>query len=344
MSNFEDTALGEPITYETFGCKVFKADPRTPDRVEPDVVIYREGAEKLDLKAPDGRKIRCWTYSDTDPAGTQRPTYPAPTIRVRQGQVVHTSLTTSTGPHTIHHHGIEPSTFNDGVGHVSFEVGDNYTYQWQPAHAGTFFYHCHRNTPLHFELGMYGALIVDPPDEGDGLNHLYEGGPTYDTDKLWVADDMDPRWHQITDHDAGLCGMDVGLNQFDPEYFLLSGVFNNRTKRDPETRVTAKLGERTLIRLLNASYSILRVQFECDVEIVASDGHAWGRDAWCNRTRILPAGKALELVPAQRYDLIVSPQAKGIYRVLMTFHHWITGKVHRNGSGLGVLRTRIKVV
>ena len=340
--DFEDTALGETITYDTFGCRVFKADPQTPDRVEPDVVIHREGAEKLELRAPDGREIRVWTFKD--PTTNDRPTYPAPTMRVKQGQIVHTRLTTSTGPHTIHHHGIEPTTFNDGVGHVSFEVGDSYTYQWCARDPGTYFYHCHRNTTLHFELGMFGALIVDPPDHEDGKKRIYENGPTYDVEKLWLADDMDPRWHEMEDHDAGLCGMDVGLNRFEPEYFLLSGIFNNETRFHPDTRILARKGERILIRLLNASYSILKVKFGCDVELVACDGRNWGRDPWCDRTRTLPAGQTLELATAQRYDIMVTPPDTGIYPVTMTFHHWITGKVQKHGNGRGIIRPRIKVV
>ena len=343
MGMLEDTAFEEPITYATFGCNVFKASPQTPDKLVPDRNIYREGAEKLDLLAPDGRKIRVWTFRDTAPGNRSSLSYPAPTMRVKQGEIVHTHLTTSTGPHTIHHHGIEPSTANDGVGHVSFEVGDRYTYQWQPRDSGTFFYHCHRNTALHFELGMFGALIVDPPDHGDGTKRLYENGPTYDSEKLWVADDMDPRWHLIGDHDAGLCGMDVGLNRFEPEYFLLSGVFNNRTMEDPRAVVEAQPGERVLIRLLNASYSVLRLQFATDVHIVESDGRWWGREPWCPAQVLLPAAQATELVPAQRLSFMVTPQAAADISVRMQFRHWITGKVHENNSNKGVIWTRIKV-
>jgi len=343
MFDWEDTAFGEEITYSTFGCDVFKADPQTPDRLEPDVHIYREGAEKLDRIAPDGRRIRFWTFRDTDPAApNQRVTHPAPEIRVTQGQIVHTHLTTSTGPHTIHHHGIEPTTANDGVGHVSFEVGDGYTYQWQPARAGSFFYHCHRNTALHFELGMWGPLIVEAPDQGDGKKRLYEDGPTYDSEMTWVAHAVDPRWHLIQDHDAGLCGLDVGLNRYEPKYFMLSGVWGNRAHYDPTTLIKAQVGERVLIRLLNASYTILRVKFTCPIEIVAADGHSWGRETWCPTTRRVPANTVLELVTAQRYDIIVEPTKAGHFPVFMQFRHWITRKIHDNGKGQ--LKAKVRVI
>ena len=52
---------------------------------------------------------------------------------------------------------------NDGVGHCSMEIG-KYIYQWQPNFIGSYFYHCHRNTVQHFEFGLFGFLIIEPPD------------------------------------------------------------------------------------------------------------------------------------------------------------------------------------
>jgi len=90
--------------------------------------------------------------------------YPAATIRVPRGAVFHgKTLGHGPPPHTIHWHGIEPTSINDGVGHCSMEIG-NYIYQWQPNFIGTYFYHCHRNTVQHFEFGLFGLLIIDPPD------------------------------------------------------------------------------------------------------------------------------------------------------------------------------------
>ena len=123
---------------------------------------------------------------------------------------------------------------------------------------------------------------------------------------------MDPRWHDISNHDAGLCGMDVGLNRFVPKYFLLSGVFNNKTMTDTRAVINARLGERILVRLLNASYSKLRVTLECDALWAGCDGHGMGLSAWCEPVPI-PAGTPLTLTPAQRYDLILTPPRAGTY-------------------------------
>lgn len=329
------TAFVEPLTYSTFGCNAFKASPATPDKLTPQVVINRKGAASADLVAPDGKKIRYWTF--IDPTRTLQPSYPAPTIRVRQGQIVHTRFSANKGPHTIHHHGMNPSTANDGVGHVSFEVNGTYTYQWQPHTAGTFFYHCHRNTVFHFEMGMFGLLIVDPPE---GPGRVFQNGPAYDVEKMWVLDDMDPRWHAIDEHDAGLCGMDVGFNRFEPKYFLLSGVFNNRTTTDPRAVVTARLGQRILIRLLNASYSVARVTLPCEATVVGVDGLGLGREPWTSPYTI-PANTPFELSSAQRFELILTPPSRGTFTARMEFRHWITGQIQNNGAG--VVQTRIVV-
>jgi len=91
-------------------------------------------------------------------------TFPGPTYRIPRGAIFHgETLGHGPPPHTIHWHGIEPTPMNDGVGHCSMEIG-HYNYQWQPNFIGFYFYHCHRNTVQHFEFGLYGALLIEPPD------------------------------------------------------------------------------------------------------------------------------------------------------------------------------------
>src|SRR5262245_65982944 len=71
---------------------------------------------------PDGVEIQHWGYSDE----TGLKHLPSPQIRVLEGEVAQVTLTTGKRVHTIHHHGIEPDPFNDGVGHTSFEVSGSY--------------------------------------------------------------------------------------------------------------------------------------------------------------------------------------------------------------------------
>ena len=180
----------------------------------------------------DGKKLIFFLVGNPDVPAASNGTFPGPTIRIPRGKIFH-GETVGKGqpPHTIHWHGIEPTAMNDGVGHTSMEVGD-YTYQWQPNFIGSYFYHCHRNTQQHFEYGLYGFLIVEPPDAydpSDGKNvggyprrtaanltnypkfpgfvggTLESGDPhamtvPYDVEALWVIDDIDSVWREQADH------------------------------------------------------------------------------------------------------------------------------------------------
>jgi hypothetical protein len=117
----------------------------------------------LSLATWDGaKKLQFFVIGDQTflPGGS----YPGPTIRTPRGAVYHAKLIgKGPPPHTIHWHGVEPTPINDGVGHCSMEIG-GYLYQWQPNFMGSYFYHCHRNTMQHFEFGLFGFLVAEPPD------------------------------------------------------------------------------------------------------------------------------------------------------------------------------------
>ncbi len=179
-------------------------------------------------------QVQFWGFFDENvPNNKYR--FPSQPIRIVEGQIFHGLLhNTSIGPsHTIHWHGLEPTGHNDGVGKLAMEVGSNgYEYQWVASEAGTYFYHCHRNTPLHFEMGMYGALIIDPQNprrvagaprlnpsqlRNEPLAPYAFGGPgyvrrgndlvRYDVEAVWVTDDVDPRWHKFShNHNFGSIG------------------------------------------------------------------------------------------------------------------------------------------
>lgn len=226
--------------------------PSTPDELAPTnpVPAFMEATlgrdtfrvntpNTIELNLQSGMTLPTWdglkelsfmTFRDD---GLQSPWnnghWPGPTVRVPRGAIFHClSHGQGTPPHTIHWHGLEPTPMNDGVGHCSMEIGD-YTYQLQPNFIGTYFYHCHRNTVQHFEFGLYGMFLVEPPDAFDGpnaggyprrtaaslkrfpkfpgfnsnpVNSLDPQAMTvpYDVEALWVFDDRDSRWSDLASH------------------------------------------------------------------------------------------------------------------------------------------------
>ena len=128
--------------------------------------VQRTLLNGLSVPTWDGLKVLDFMVLD-DPDFAPGGSYPGPTTRVPRGAIFH-GETQGKGPppHTIHWHGIEPTPMNDGVGHCSMEIGQ-YVYQWQPNFIGSYFYHCHRNTVQHFEFGLFGFLIIEPPDAYD---------------------------------------------------------------------------------------------------------------------------------------------------------------------------------
>jgi FtsP/CotA-like multicopper oxidase with cupredoxin domain len=319
-------------------CYVYPGAPATPGLVTADVTfqrgIYMNGSMTMD----DGNVVTIWGFTDLAAGGgggmNGGGQFPSPPMRVTEGQIVHTSLSVGMmWMHTVHHHGIEPSWQNDGVGHISWDVyNGTYTYQWRAAHAGTYFYHCHVNTVLHAEMGMYGALIVDPkPDPKDppGTKRAFAGGPTYDVEAIWACDEIDPAWHTLT-WAAGTCGGDVGLNYLNPKYFIITGVDGaNSALTNPAVAVNMSLGQTLLVRYICAGYYPQKISFGgLSASIVASDG------------RPLPQAVSVtsqEASSAERYDFIIKPTQTGTWTVTVQYFHWITGAV------LGTARTRITV-
>src|SRR5947208_3304828 len=143
------------------------AAPATPFLIPAQRTYRRKVFGSGKVVMPDGFVMNHWGFEDEN--GVQ--SLPSPMIRATEGEVVHVHMEASKGPHTIHHHGIEPDAFNDGVGHTSFEAR-SYTYQWRPhtpeepgnpdpevGKAGSYFYHCHVNTVLHVQMGLVGPMV-----------------------------------------------------------------------------------------------------------------------------------------------------------------------------------------
>jgi len=96
----------------------------------------------------------------------------SPIILTRGDPVRITVVNRLDEPTAVHWHGIELTSYYDGVpgwsgepGHVlpSIAPHDSFTAAYTPPRAGTFIYHTHIDDVRQMEAGLYGPLIVLPP-------------------------------------------------------------------------------------------------------------------------------------------------------------------------------------
>ena len=104
--------------------------------------------------------------------GATSPPNPSPTLVLAKGEPVALTLVNKTaGDTTIHWHGIELESYNDGVAGWSGDsrqttrlvpAGGTLNVWFTPPRAGTFIYHTHAHDVHQLSSGMYSALLVVP--------------------------------------------------------------------------------------------------------------------------------------------------------------------------------------
>jgi FtsP/CotA-like multicopper oxidase with cupredoxin domain len=116
-----------------------------------------------EIEIVPGVKFAAWTFNGR---------VPGPTLRAREGDELRIHFVNAgTHPHTIHFHGIHPAAMDgapgigEDIGGGLINVGEEFTYEFDARPFGLHPYHCHAS-PLagHIAKGLYGALVVDPPD------------------------------------------------------------------------------------------------------------------------------------------------------------------------------------
>jgi FtsP/CotA-like multicopper oxidase with cupredoxin domain len=169
-------------------------------------------------------KVPVWAFNGT---------VPGPEIRVQEGDKVAVHFrNTGSQPHSIHFHGqLGLSQAMDGVPVTSQAVkpGAEFVYEFTATSTGTMIYHCHVASYSHIDMGMSGALIVEPKNEEKSWDKEY----TMMLDD-WAVGDMDP-FTNVTHRNYN--------------YFTVNG------KAFPETTpIEGKVGERVKVRFINIGY------------------------------------------------------------------------------------------
>jgi len=227
--------------------------------------------EEIDWEIKPGVKVKAWAYGlEGQPA-----TVPGPTIRVKKGDLVRIHIkNNTTQPHSLHSHGITSlDELNDGVPHVTgayIMPQTEFTYQYVAKEAGTHWYHCHVQTSLHQDMGMYGALIVEDTNE-----------PTWDKEFVEIIDEWDTN--------RGLANLTEKPNY---NYFLVNGKAGASV---PDLYV--KNGEIARVRLINAGFENHSLHLHgTHFVVIAKDGY---------QLPLPYSADTIDIAPGETYDLLV---------------------------------------
>lgn len=270
-----------------------------PFRVEGNVKEFLIDIVEIEHELIDGVVVTAWAFNGM---------MPGPTLRVQEGDLVRVHFTnTHHQPHTIHWHGIYADQIHDGVPHTSAAVmpGETRTYEFVADEAGTFWYHCHVDSYRHVDLGMYGAIVVEPAS-----------GRTWDREYTLILDDWDSEIDPLSP-----------TYRPNHNYFLVNG------KAFPDIpTLTLPIGETTRVRLINAGYSNVAMHLHGpSFTVVASDG----------RPLPVPYTKdTLDVAPGERYDIEIRPTKAGVY----PFHAHNLQFVLNNGHYPGGMHLMVEIV
>jgi FtsP/CotA-like multicopper oxidase with cupredoxin domain len=241
----------------------------------------------------DGRRLYIFGFSDMTgripaqvmDAGALAANFPAPTIRLRQGEEFYLNLT-NVGmvmrpdlfdPHSVHFHGFpQAAPIFDGVpeNSITVNMGSTLTYYYKLVEPGTYMYHCHVEATEHMQMGMLGNLYVEPIQNvtgyDDGAGHhtgtfAYndrDGSTQYDVEFPIQIGSMDPDFHDMsesvqplpfasmTDRYALLNGRGYP-DTVNPAALSTDGGRGPIASQPIDSLVTASAGQRVLLRISN---------------------------------------------------------------------------------------------
>lgn len=143
------------------GLKLNEPADLNPD---PRIVEINLTAKLADVEVAPGKLVHAWTYDGG---------LPGPLIKTRVGDrvIVHFKNELKE-PTTVHWHGVRVPIEMDGVPDISqpeVKQGETFLYDFVVRDAGLYWYHPHVMSAAQVGFGLYGALLVEDPDDGVGV-------------------------------------------------------------------------------------------------------------------------------------------------------------------------------
>ena len=199
-----------------------------------DYTLYIEDGF-ITINGDGGAVIDAWGYTD---ANGSPPMVPGPILETTQGQTITVEVVNN--HNRSHNFVIQGVTSDTG----SISPGASKTYTFTPNKGGVFFYRDTLSSNVNREMGLHGALIV----RSNSNNRVWDNGPSYDIERLWVITDMDvPNWN-----DRASAGQSVNTGTYRPNYFMINGQGGFDGMHDPNTILEGNVGDVGVVRIVNA--------------------------------------------------------------------------------------------
>jgi manganese oxidase len=233
--------------------------------LDGDVKVFKLTAKKVQWQVTPTQTVEAWTYNGT---------MPGPEIRVSEGDKVRVIVTNELDESTaVHWHGLMVPASQDGVPFITqppIRPGETFSYEFVAKNSGSHMYHSHHNSTKQVGKGLLGAFIVEPKDK-----RAYYGERGYDKEYTFILNDA-------------------------------NGGFTMNGKGFPATEpLTAKLGERILIRYMNEGMIIHPMHLHGLPQlVVAKDGWKQPLPWMCD---------TLNVAPGERWDVLVDCTEPGIW-------------------------------
>jgi len=210
---------------------------------------------------------------------------------------------------TVHWHGLIVPNDMDGAADITQKPimpGQTFTYEFTVKQSGTYFYHSHANPDRQQGLGLYRALIIDPPMRP----YKYDKDVNVELGE-WVVRN-------------GLTFPSMPMEGLLPNFFTING------KAYPATPVIhVKLGQRLLVRFIGTSNGFVHPMHihGGPFRVVAIDGVTLHPNQQYERDTV-------EVGPGERYDVIWPARERGRWLLHCHInHHIINDGVEEQGGG-----------
>lgn len=232
-----------------------------------------------------GRQVELLTYNGS---------FPGPTLRMREGDMVQIEFTNSLSEETnLHFHGLHVPMIetNSETPFRRAAPGETITYEFPilNASAGTHWYHPHAHGLVAPQLfsGLAGAIIIDGP-----LDKLFADVP----EQLLILKDFEFNAKgQVAEHSM----MDWMLGRE-------GGLLTINGTELPQLELTEGLMRLRLINAANARYFRL-VLPGAELSVISTDGNYVARPY---------AVKELLLAPGERFDVLVEFKKVGLFNLM----------------------------